>query len=60
MHAKPNLGIVLAGLALGVITTVFLWNLGWIATLTFTIPILAFSYANNMASNFNKVMVDDK
>ncbi len=60
VHAKPNLGIVLAGLALGVITTVFLWNLGWIATLTFTIPILAFSYANNMASNFNKVMVDDK
>jgi DNA-directed RNA polymerase subunit RPC12/RpoP len=60
VHAKPDIKIVSIGLLLGIISTIFLWNLGWIATLTFSIPILAFSYASQQASNFNKVMVDDK
>lgn len=60
VHAKPNLIITFVGLALGILSTIFLWNLGWIATLTFSIPILVYSYANNQSSNFNKIMVDDK
>ena len=60
VHAKPAIKIVLLGLLISFLATIFLWNLGWIATLTFTIPILAFSYASQQASNFNKVMVDDK
>lgn len=60
VHAKPNLFIALAGFIIGVLSSLLLWNLGWIATLTFTIPIMAFGYTNNEASKFNKVMVDDR
>lgn len=60
VHAKPNLMIALGGLVLAALATVFLWNLGWIATLTLSLPIMIFAYTNGEASKFNKVMVDDK
>lgn len=60
VHAKPDLLYPIAGLIIGAIATVFLWDLGWISTLTFSIPTLLFAYTNNEASKFNKVMVDDK
>jgi len=59
VHAKPNVYILLGGVAIGGISTIFLWNLGWIATLTFSVPILAWKYAEQKASAFNKVMVSD-
>lgn len=60
VHAKPNRLILLGGLIAGIIATVFLWNLGWIASLTFSIPFLAWQQADKGARNFNRVFVDDK
>lgn len=60
VHAKPNFLWVIVALVIGAIATVFLWQLGWIASLTFAFPILVWQYINNEASQFNKVMVDDK
>lgn len=59
VHAKPNVLYILGGLIVGAIATVFLWNLGWIASITFSIPIMLYAYTNKEASKFNKLMVDD-
>ncbi len=59
VHAKANVIMLLAGIAVSAIATIFLWNLGWIATLTFTVPFFAWKYAEKKASDFNKVMVSD-
>ena len=59
VHAKPNLFIILGGVAISAIATILLWGLGWIATLTFSVPFFAWKYTEQKASAFNKVMVSD-
>jgi len=59
VHAKPNAFIILGGLAISAIATILLWNLGWIASLTFSIPFIAWRTEEKKASAFNKVMVAD-
>lgn len=60
VHAKANFLWVLVAIGISAIATIFLWNLGWIASITLTFPFLVWQYFNNEASKFNKVMVDDK
>ncbi len=60
VYAKANKMYILGGLGIGVLCTVLLWELGWVATLTFTIPIIIARSTEITASKFNKVMVDDK
>ncbi|TYA78633.1 hypothetical protein [Seonamhaeicola marinus] len=59
LHAKPNYIIIIAGWVLAAIVTVFLWNLGWISTLTATIPIAIWMSEEKRASAFNKVLLRD-
>lgn len=60
VHAKANFMWILAGIIASVIATGFLWQLGWIAGATFSIPFLLWQATQTKASNFNKVMVSDK
>ncbi len=59
LHASPNYFIILGGVALSVIVTLFLWDLGWVSTLTATIPIAIWMSEEKRASSFNKVMIRD-
>ncbi len=58
LHANPRYLYIILGLVIAVIVTLFLWNLGWISTLTGSIPIGIWFYEDQKASAFNKVMVD--
>lgn len=59
VHARANKSYVLLSFGLCIFLTLLLWELGWVATLTFTIPIMIWRSADIQASKFNKVMVDD-
>lgn len=59
LHAKPNYFIILGGWVLAAIVTILLWNLGWISTLTGTIPIAIWMSEEKRASTFNKILLRD-
>lgn len=58
LHAEPNNLIILVGILLSVIFTIFSWNfIGLISTLTASIPIAIWTQQKKKASAFNSTMV---
>lgn len=60
VHAKANVGWIAAAAIVGIIAAILLFQLGWIASITFTLPFFVWQYLDREASKFNKIMVDDK
>ncbi|TXG39466.1 hypothetical protein [Seonamhaeicola maritimus] len=59
LHASPNYFFILGGVALAAIITIFIWDLGFVSTLTGTIPIAIWISEEKRASAFNKIMIRD-
>lgn len=57
LMAEPNYYFIIAGVVAAAIITVFIWDLGFVSTLTGTIPIAIWMNEKKKASDFNKVMV---
>jgi hypothetical protein len=57
LHASPNYFIILGGVALAIIITILIWDLGFVSTLTGTVPIAIWMSEEKRASAFNKVMI---
>lgn len=57
LHAKPNYAIILGGVALAIVITIFIWDLGFVSTLTGTIPIAIWMGEEKKANAFNKVLI---
>jgi DNA-directed RNA polymerase subunit RPC12/RpoP len=54
VRAKQNKAIIIAGVGIGLLTTVFLWDFfGAISTISLTIPILIWQQQMNAAHTFN-------
>jgi len=60
LTADPNYTIFFITLLFAIVGTVFLWNLGFIALITFTAPIWAYFDAINKANLYNKTRVTKK
>lgn len=59
LHSNPNYTIIIGGVVLAGIITIFIWNLGFVSTLTGSIPIGIWMHEEKKASAFNKVLIDD-
>lgn len=59
LRAEPNNAVILVGLVIAGIFTVFLWDFGFVSTLTGTIPIAIWANENKKSSAFNKVLIRD-
>lgn len=59
LHAEPNYFIIIASLVIAVIITLFIWDLGFISSLSATLPIGIWVIENNKANEFNKVLIKD-
>lgn len=57
LHAEPNNYTIIGGVIAAIIVTVFIWDLGFISTLTVSIPILIGVNERKKTSNFNRSMV---
>ena len=57
LHAKPNYMIIGLGFLLAIVVTALLWDLGFVSTLSGSIPIGIWMYEERKASAFNKIMV---
>ncbi|MBU2929846.1 hypothetical protein [Winogradskyella psychrotolerans] len=57
LYADDNYTLVIVGFALSAIATFFLWDFGWISTLTGTIPLYFWTEMKKKSSAFNKTMV---
>ncbi len=57
LFAEDNYTFVIVGLAAAAIATYFLWDFGYVSTLTGTIPIWFFTEMKKNTSAFNKIMV---
>lgn len=57
LHAEPNKYIILGGVGTAVIATILLWDIGFISTLTFSIPIFIGASERKRTSAFNRTMV---
>jgi hypothetical protein len=57
LHAEQNYAIIISGLFLAIIITIFLWDYGFVSTLTGTIPVGIWIDQNNKTSTFNKSRV---
>lgn len=55
--AEPNYYIIIGGIILAALITIFIWDLGFVSTLTGTIPIAIWMKEKKKASAFNKVMI---
>ena len=61
IHAVVNNNIILAGVALGIMATISLWNYyGAVAAATFLVPILFWVQENNAVTGFNKYLIKRK
>ncbi|MBV1924610.1 MAG: hypothetical protein KUG68_11350 [Flavobacteriaceae bacterium] len=60
LSAEPNRLYAIYGLVIAAIVIIFLWELGYISGLTFTIPIYLYFDAEKKASDYNKIMVSRK
>jgi DNA-directed RNA polymerase subunit RPC12/RpoP len=58
LYADDNYIYVITGFVVAAIATFFLWDFGFVSTLTGTIPIWFWSEMKRKSSNFNKTMVD--
>lgn len=57
LFAKPNFMIPGFAFVMAVVSTLLLWDLGFVSTLTATVPIGIWMYEDRKASAFNKVMI---
>lgn len=53
IQAKPNVGYTLLATALSGILTVFFWDMGFITTLSFALPVLVWQQQQTLANAFN-------
>lgn len=60
LTAEPNRLYVIIGLVIAAILTILLWDLGFVSSLTLTIPIYLFFDAQKRASDYNKIMISRK
>lgn len=59
LHAEPNYFIIVGGLFFAVIITILSWDLGFISTLSGSIPIAIWMNENKKASAFNRILLRD-
>ncbi|WNH12072.1 hypothetical protein [Thalassobellus suaedae] len=59
LHAEPNNFIIIAGVIAAILFSVLFWDLGFLTTLSGTVPIAIWMSENKKASNFNKVLIRD-
>lgn len=59
LHAEPNYFIIVGGVILAILFTFLLWDLGFVSTLTGTIPIAVWMHENKKSSAFNKILIRD-
>ncbi len=57
LFAEPNTLIIFGGILLAIIITTFIWELGFVSTLTGTIPFSIWMSETKKASAFNKTMI---
>ncbi|MCC1484196.1 hypothetical protein [Winogradskyella immobilis] len=57
LYADDDYTLVLIGIAIAIIGTCFLWDLGYISTLTGTIPIWFWTEMKKKSSTFNQSLV---
>lgn len=57
LNAEDNYSFVLIGFILAVIATIFMWDLGFVSTLTGAIPLYFWTEMKKKSSIFNRSMV---
>jgi hypothetical protein len=57
LHAVANFKIIIGGILLAAVVTLIFWDLGYISTLSATIPIGIWAYENKKISVFNKHLI---
>lgn len=57
LYANDNYSFVIIGFVIALISTILLWDFGFISTLTFTIPIWLWIEMKKKCSSFNGTMV---
>ena len=57
LYADDDYNLVFVGFALSAIATFFLWDLGWVSTLTGAIPHYFWTEMKKKSSSFNKTLV---
>jgi len=57
IYAEPSKIIYLAAIIVSILVTVLFWNLGFIITLSFGLPMLIFLYQQSLARNFNNYKI---
>ena len=58
LHAKPNYIIILSGVLASILFTILFWDLGFITTLSGSLPIAVWMHEEKKAHAFNKILVD--
>jgi len=59
IHAKPRYYRIALIFMLAIVISYFLFEMGWIAGLTFILPIILWKEEVRYASTFNRVMIND-
>ncbi|MEP5341743.1 MAG: hypothetical protein ABJQ50_18665 [Algibacter sp.] len=59
LHADSNYINILGGILLAIIVTILFWDLGFLSSLSFSIPFTIWMIENKKASTFNKVLIRD-
>lgn len=59
LHAEPNYIIIVGGALLAVVFTILFWDLGFITTLSGSVPIAIWMNEEKKASAFNKILIKD-
>ncbi len=57
IYAEPSKIIYILGFLISVILTIVFWNLGFIITLSFGLPMAIYLYQQNLARNFNNYRI---
>ena len=57
IYAEPSKIIYLVAIIVSILVTVLFWNLGFIITLSFGLPMLIFLYQQSLARNFNNYKI---
>ena len=57
IYAEPSKIVYIIAIVVSVLMTILFWNLGFIITLSFGLPMLIFLYQQNLARNFNNYKI---
>jgi DNA-directed RNA polymerase subunit RPC12/RpoP len=57
INAKPNKVILIGSVVVSIILTLFLLNLGIIASISFGLPVSVYLYQQNLAKSFNSYKI---